>query len=327
MHLKSFPIKFLIFFLLISCEKNDTVAPLDEDKINQMIEAKAQELLRATLETQKKEEEEKIKKEKRIELAAENHAIEILRQKELAEEKAEIEVLRIAEEKALLEEIAEAKREEIAADLASREAKREADRLVRLELAATEKARRLTVIAEAKNFVDSINFSLTGVGDTLRVSINGEPSPDGKVIVSPSGYSVKYLGKEGDYFKFQYADDALEVNLKRTLRGLTLADVIQKKPLAEGIPSESFANKIPGSSYSRGFAILKATYGALSTHKDVKELVKGKINNGKLNLYAGSGGLGGDPIFGEVKEFRIKYLHNGRIKEKVYREGERVSLP
>ena len=52
-----------------------------------------------------------------------------------------------------------------------------------------------------------------------------------------------------------------------------------------------------------------------------------EINNGKLNFNAHSGELGGDPIFGQVKTFYIKYRYRGQLKEKSFREGDNVSLP
>ncbi|HEY5707398.1 MAG TPA: hypothetical protein VIS96_17705 [Terrimicrobiaceae bacterium] len=72
---------------------------------------------------------------------------------------------------------------------------------------------------------------------------------------------------------------------------------------------------------------MSATYGAESVRKDVKDIVKGKIQNGRVEFSAHSGELGGDPIFGKVKEFRIKYMHRGKVEERVFREGDRVSLP
>jgi hypothetical protein len=78
---------------------------------------------------------------------------------------------------------------------------------------------------------------------------------------------------------------------------------------------------------SRGLLILKASYGAGQVQRDVKDLVKSKIQNGRLDFRAHSGELGGDPIFGQVKTFYVKYVSNGRLMEKSFREGEHVSLP
>jgi hypothetical protein len=72
--------------------------------------------------------------------------------------------------------------------------------------------------------------------------------------------------------------------------------------------------------------VLSATYGAEDVHKDVTSIVASKIVDGRLEFSASSGELGGDPIFGKVKELRLKVLVNGQEQEITYREGERVEL-
>jgi len=91
------------------------------------------------------------------------------------------------------------------------------------------------------------------------------------------------------------------------------------------VPSEIFSTD--GATSSRGLLILKATYGVGQTQRDVKDLVKSKIQKGRLDLRASNSDLGGDPIFGQVKTFYIKYVSAGRALEKSFREGEHVSLP
>ena len=73
--------------------------------------------------------------------------------------------------------------------------------------------------------------------------------------------------------------------------------------------------------------ILKATYGANETHKDVTSIVKGMINEGRLRFSARSDNLGGDPYFGHTKTLKIKYKSSGVEHEKSVREGDWVSLP
>lgn len=73
--------------------------------------------------------------------------------------------------------------------------------------------------------------------------------------------------------------------------------------------------------------VLKAFYGAGSTQRDVKDLVKSKIQNGRLNFRAHSGELSGDPMFGQRKIFYIKYISGGRAQERSFREADQVSLP
>ena len=69
---------------------------------------------------------------------------------------------------------------------------------------------------------------------------------------------------------------------------------------------------------SRGLTVLRATYGAGQTQRDVKDIVKSKIQNGRLDFRAHSGALGGDPVFGQVKTFYIKYIAGGESQKEAF---------
>ena len=77
----------------------------------------------------------------------------------------------------------------------------------------------------------------------------------------------------------------------------------------------------------QNFRIISATYGAGNIRKDVSTKVKENIKNGRLEFLAISDHLGGDPVWGKVKEFRVKYEHDNQIREKSYREGSYVNIP
>ena len=89
-------------------------------------------------------------------------------------------------------------------------------------------------------------------------------------------------------------------------------------------PSGASSSTVAASS---GLVILKATYGAGETQRDVKDLVESKIQNGRLDFQARSAELGGDPIEGQQKTLYIKYDAGGNVVEKSFKEGEQVSLP
>ena len=140
--------------------------------------------------------------------------------------------------------------------------------------------------------------------------------------------------RAGDYFWFGYDEDAFSLMLKKTAGGLSIAETKAKQPLADGFQVDQKLPETPTGApvantlaSSRGLLVLKATYGAGQTQRDVKDLVKTKIQNGRLDFRAHSGQLGGDPVFGQVKTFYIKYVADGRVVEKSFREGEHVSLP
>jgi hypothetical protein len=251
----------------------------------------------------------------------------------VTEEDIQEQAAKIAAERERLAELQQEQREKVAADLASRTDTREAQRAANLEHAAAEQARREGITAELKTFADSVWVERSQINDTITLRMNGVPVKPGSVLVSPAGYTLKYLKEDGDYFWYGYDEDAFSVTLKKTAGGLSIAEAKYKKPLVEGFQVDQklpeAASGASGSTLaaSRGLVVLKATYGAGQTQHDVKDLVKSKIQNGRLDFRAHSGELGGDPVFGQVKTFYIKYVTGGRVVEKSFREGEHVSLP
>jgi hypothetical protein len=254
-------------------------------------------------------------------------AQELLREQKAKEEAAVIETARIAEEQARVAQLAEEKRQQIAEELSTREGAVAAQRQAKLEAAAAEMARRETIVAEVKGFVDSLEIRRSQINEETKTSINEEPAESGLVLVSPSGYSVRYAGAEGDYYSFSYDDEYMTVSLKRTLRGLAFPKVEQKQPLAEGVPAAGANFSVPTMPTTGRLIIMEATYGSGSTQRDVKELLKSKISDGKLRARADNGEMGGDPAFGQVKELRVKYIGPSGVKEQTYREGEEIELP
>jgi hypothetical protein len=241
---------------------------------------------------------------------------------------------KIVAERERLAELQQEQREKVAADLASRTDTREAARAANLERAAAEQARREGITSELATFVDTLWIEVMRGNQTEALRMNGQPVRSDSVIVSPAGYSVKYTKHDGDYFWFTYDEDAFTLTLKKPAAGYASLEMRAKQPLADGfkvgqplagVPSRGFS--AGGSISSGGLLVVNATYGADQTQRDVKDLVKSKIQNGRLDFRAHNGELGGDPIFGKVKTFYIKYVSNGRVLEKSFREGEHVSLP
>jgi hypothetical protein len=244
------------------------------------------------------------------------------------------EAAKIAAERERLAELQQEQREKVAADLASRTDTREASRAANLERAAAEQARRQGITSELATFIDALWIQVMQGGETEALRMNSQPVKPGSVIVSPAGYSVTYTKHDGDYFWFTYDEDAFALTFQKPYGGLSVIKTKAKQPLAEGFevgqplpeaPSEGVS--VGRSTVTRGLLVLQATYGAEQTQRDVKDLVKAKIQNGRLDFRASNSELGGDPIFGKVKTFYIKLVSNGRVMEKSFREGEHVSLP
>lgn len=86
------------------------------------------------------------------------------------------------------------------------------------------------------------------------------------------------------------------------------------------------ANTVPAQPHSE-LTIVSATYGADDVRKDVTQLVAAKVSDDRLNFRADNSELCGDPVFGKVKELRVRFVSNGQETERTFREGEQVSLP
>jgi len=254
-----------------------------------------------------------------------------------SQENAQIEAIKIAEQKALIEASAAEQRQRIAADMTARAAVLEAKREELSSRAATEKIRREMIAIDVKSYVDLIRISSTSIGNRIDYSIEGRDAKKDMIFASPAGYTVTYKGKEADYFIFEYSEPQFTLTLKRALNDLSLATIQHTQPLAEGISGTDGPLQLPSAitsdarqmsvSITGGLIIMKATYGADSVQKDVKEIVKQKVHSGRLDFDAHSGELGGDPIFGKVKTFYIEYISQGRLVKKSFREGEHVVIP
>ena len=249
------------------------------------------------------------------------------------EKRIQEEAAKIATERERLADLQQEQREKVAADLAARTDSRAARRETNLENAAAEQARREGITDEVKTFIDTVLVERSQLNDIQILRMNGQAVKPGSVLASPAGYSVTYLKEDGDFFWFTYDEDAFSLTLKKTSGGLSVAQAKSKQPLAEGfqvdqkLPNASASMPSTSLAGSRGLLILKATYGAEQVQRDVKDIVKSKIQSGHLSFRADSGELGGDPIFGKSKTFYIKYSTGGRVVERSYGEGGSVSLP
>jgi uncharacterized surface protein with fasciclin (FAS1) repeats len=260
----------------------------------------------------------------------EKKAAELIAEGHRKEELAAQEAIKIAEERERLASIQQEQREKVAADILSRTEQRETQRAGNAERAAAEQARREAVTGEIKTFLDNLWTESSQLNDNVIVKFNGQTAKEGMELVSPAGYSVKYLKRDGDYLVFVHDEDAFNLTLRKSVGGLAFAQVTHKQPIAPGFAvGQLLGNFSLGDApaVNAGLTIMKATYGADQEQRDVKDLVKGKLTNGGLSFRANSSEFGGDPAFGKMKTFYIKYLYQGRLMEKSFQEGSQVSIP
>ena len=80
---------------------------------------------------------------------------------------------------------------------------------------------------------------------------------------------------------------------------------------------------------SSDFRIISASYENFegTTAKDVTDLVRTHVKDGKLTVPVNSKELGGDPAPGQRKQLRIRYTVGGEAREDVQGEGVKLFLP
>jgi hypothetical protein len=75
--------------------------------------------------------------------------------------------------------------------------------------------------------------------------------------------------------------------------------------------------------------IISARYGAGDNWADIRDLLRARIQSGKLNIDVTNESLlgGADPIFGVGKSAEVKYSYGGRTKSVTIPENQVLSLP
>ena len=73
--------------------------------------------------------------------------------------------------------------------------------------------------------------------------------------------------------------------------------------------------------------IVRATYGADNTWKDVTKQVQGRAANNRRILLGSYNGLAGDPVKDVVKTLKIEYKIDGKRGKAEFSENAEVLLP
>jgi hypothetical protein len=255
------------------------------------------------------------------------------------ERKITEEVTRIASEKARIQADATDRRGSIAEELAARTEAVEVKRREMIEAAAREQVRRQELVIAVRDFVDTIIITQGRIeGGQIRYLIGAKLADNLKELRSPQGLTVKYLGREGDYFVFEFDDSQFSIQLRRPSDGLSNVTFLREELLPNGVPYDKVLHSAPAkkrpregehetSGTTKGLIVHKALWGAGQTLRDVTSLVRDRAASGRLSMSAQNQEFGGDPAFGQVKFLYIKYSINGRIVEKTFREGDRVTIP
>ncbi|MDR1866062.1 MAG: hypothetical protein LBR08_10895 [Bacteroidales bacterium] len=108
--------------------------------------------------------------------------------------------------------------------------------------------------------------------------------------------------------------------------------VVFRKPASADHAVKVKYTAAPTPKYIGDLKIVKAAYGyfaddALNGYFNVTDIVRNAVAGGKLNIFAGNGEMGGDPMFGTIKQLRIDYRINGTRKREQAEENQSVKLP
>ena len=77
-----------------------------------------------------------------------------------------------------------------------------------------------------------------------------------------------------------------------------------------------------------GVAIDSAKYGAGVAFADVAVVLRQHLVNGKIKAFlVTNSNMGGDPVPGVEKNLEVNYVVNGKLKQKIVKENDLLSLP
>lgn len=106
-------------------------------------------------------------------------------------------------------------------------------------------------------------------------------------------------------------------DIKRTLRAM---------PRAPG-PSQVQTRNERGQPVASGLYIVSASYGAGNRFADVRQRLRSRVQNDRLDLRVDNSSMGGDPAEGSDKTLRVRYQWAGRQYDVAIDEGKRLTIP
>jgi hypothetical protein len=77
----------------------------------------------------------------------------------------------------------------------------------------------------------------------------------------------------------------------------------------------------------RGLQILRAYYGAEGQFVNVTDVLRGRVDDGRLSLFVDNYSMGGDPLPGEHKMLRVLFMFDGQRRNVVVDEKTDLRLP
>lgn len=147
------------------------------------------------------------------------------------------------------------------------------------------------------------------------------------------GYQI--VGEGGAYITGQKEVHTGVIMCNVAPEGKVWANIVVASTARDGNVSVTERNKLQqwmdrSSAVTSGcgeLRVLRATYGGQGKFSDVTQRLQSQVSGGRLNVTVTNDNMGGDPIYGVVKNLYIRYVCGGRDIEKTIGEGNTLSIP
>jgi Domain of unknown function (DUF3395) len=126
-----------------------------------------------------------------------------------------------------------------------------------------------------------------------------------------------------------FASGAAMGALTHHLRLRQMRDNSAYSRLTQRITDWFGAQKAQGVQANSGevLTILSARYGAAQTWKDVTTILRGRIRDSKIQIFATNQELGPDPLPNVAKMLQVDYTYHGKAYHKEIHEEAQLSIP
>ena len=154
-----------------------------------------------------------------------------------------------------------------------------------------------------------------------------DPPELGIRMLTNQAIELKMKTKAGMNYQPQFSPDLISwTNLGSSISGdgliKTVTDTVGSNP--RGFYQIVISPVVIGGG---NLLILEARYGANGVTNDVRSYIAAKIQNDTVTMTVGNSTLGGDPIFGVVKNLYIRYQNTSGTYEANIREGSTLRIP
>jgi uncharacterized delta-60 repeat protein len=176
-------------------------------------------------------------------------------------------------------------------------------------------------------------------GETFRYIARLQGGPD---LVLPTDPSLSSVIKNGELYQLSHQSDTGLVYSMQRSSDLVYWEFIGEQTAGTGNPLVWTVNMsvplqfwrlvatesvLPQTPPQQDLNILEAQYGANETYNDVSSIIESNVINGSVSMQINNSAMGGDPVFGSVKELFIRYNYGGTEFTLTVQEGQMLNIP